>query len=324
MPAVLVTGAAGFVGRVVCAHLLAQGWRVRGAIRTEQDAVRLPPGVEAIAIGSIGPQTSWEKALDGMQAVVHLAARAHVMSDDASDPLAAYREVNVLGTQRLARSAASAGIGRFVFMSSVKVNGEGAPEPYVELAVPRPGDPYGVSKWEAEQALWLAAAGSGLSPVVLRSPLVYGPGVKANFLKLMRAVDRGLPFPVASILNQRSFIFVGNLADAIFVCLTHPGAEGRTYLVCDGEDVSTAELIRRIAHALGRPARVFPFPPAALLSAARLLGRAAAAKRMLGSLVVDSAAIRRELSWTPAYSMAQGLKETATWFRGTKDPTISP
>ncbi len=258
-----------------------------------------------------------------MQAVVHLAARAHVTADDTIDSLAAYREVNVMGTQRLARAAAVGGIGRFVYLSSVKVNGEGASEPYTERDVPRPEDPYGVSKWEAEQALWKAAAGSDLRPVVLRSPLVYGPGVKANFLKLMGAVDRSLPFPVASIKNRRSLIFVENLADAIFVCLSHPGAAGRTYLVCDGEDVSTAELIRRIALALERPARIFPFPPAPLESAARLLWRAATVKRIWGSLVVDSSAIRDELSWTPAYSMVQGLRKTAAWFRGAKCQPIA-
>jgi nucleoside-diphosphate-sugar epimerase len=274
--------------------------------------------VESAVVGSIGRETSWDKALVGMQEVVHLAGRAHVMSDQATDALATYREINVLGTQRLASFAAAAGIERLVFLSSIKVNGEGASEPYTERDVPRPEDPYGVSKWEAEQALWQAAAGSGLRPTVLRSPLVYGPGVKANFLKLMGAVDRGFPFPFASIRNRRSLVFVGNLADAISVCLSHPGARGRTYLLCDGEDVSIAELIRRIARELERPERIFPFPPAMLEGAARLLGYEAVTKRMLGSLVVDSSAIRKELSWTPPYSMIQGMKEMAAWFRSVK------
>jgi nucleoside-diphosphate-sugar epimerase len=314
---VLVTGAAGFVGRELCSRLLAKGWSVRGAIRSERDSVRLRQGVDPVVIGSIGPDTSWEKALRGMRAVVHLAARAHVMSDDAIDSLAAYREVNVLGTQRLVEASMAAGIERFVFLSSIKVNGEGAAEPYNEHDAPRPEDPYGVSKWEAEQVLWRSSAGSErMVPVVLRSPLVYGPGVRANFLKLMGAVNRGLPFPVASIRNRRSLIFVGNLADAISLCLSHPGAKGRTYLVCDAEDVSTGELVRRIARSLDRPARVFAFPTVLLEGAARLLGRKAAAKRLLGTLAVDSSSIRHELSWTPPYSMAEGLKETSAWFRG--------
>lgn len=318
MPAVLVTGATGFIGRAVCSRFLDGGWRVRGAIRAEHDAARLPGGVEPVVVGSIGSETSWEKALSGMQGVVHLAGRAHVLSDRAADPLAAYREINVLGTQRLARCAAAAGIERLVFLSSVKVNGEGAPSPYTERDVPRPEDSYGVSKWEAEQALWQAASGSRLRPTVLRPPLVYGPGVKANLLKLLGAVDRGFPFPVASIRNRRSLVFVGNLADAIFACLSHPGAGGRTYLLCDGEDVSIAELVRRIARALERPERVFPFPPAVLEGVARLFGRAAVAKRMFGSLVVDSSAIRKELSWVPPCSMVQGMKEMAAWFRSAK------
>lgn len=316
MPVVLVTGASGFVGGPVCGALREAGWRVRGAIRSESDGARLPSGVEPIVVGSIGAETPWESALAGADAVVHLAARTHVMAENAQDPLAVYREINVGGTQRLARSAVAMGIRRFVFLSSVKVNGEGlSNRPYLAEDAPQPEDPYGISKWEAEGALGRIAAESGLGVVVLRSPLVYGPGVKANFLQLMRAVDRGIPLPVAAIENKRSLIYVGNLAGAIAACATQPKAAGRTYLVSDGEDVSTAELVRRIARAMGRSPRVFRFPRVPMEAAAYLLGRAKAAKRLFGSLLVDSSAIRAELDWVPPFTMDQGLRETAAWFQ---------
>lgn len=272
--------------------------------------------IEVAPVGSIGPDTDWGAALSGVDTVVHLAARVHVTDETAADPMAAFRQVNVLGTERLARSAAAAGVRRLVFLSSVKVNGEGTRgRAYTEGDAPAPEDGYARSKWEAERGLARIADETGLEVVVLRPPLVYGPGVKANFLALMRAIDRGLPLPLGAIDNRRSLLFVGNLADAVVRCIGHPGAAGKTFLLRDGEDVSTPELIRRLARALERPARLFPFPPALLKLAAGLAGRREAADRLLGSLTVDDSRIRRELGWAPPHGLDQGLRITAAWYR---------
>lgn len=310
----LITGANGFVGQALCKRMMADGWQVRGTIRSMEQAASLSAGVEVVQIDSIGGDTDWSDALAGVDAVVHLAARVHVMNEESSDSLAEFREVNVAGTERLARMAATNGVKRFVFISSVKVNGEGALTPYSEDAA-APEDHYGVSKWEAEQVLHRIAEETGQEVVILRPPLVYGPGVKANFLSLFKIVDRGVPLPLASIDNGRSFIYLGNLVDAIITCINHPKASGRTYLISDGEDVSTPELIRRLGAALGRPARLFPFPPTLMRFAGKLIGKSAAVERLLGSLTVDSSMIGRELDWKPPYTMQEGLRETAEWFK---------
>jgi len=312
MDTVLVTGANGFIGRALCDVLAASGRRVR-------KAVRMPvPGLpDAVVVGDIGPDTDWRTALKGVSGVVHLAARTHVLRETATDPLAKYRQVNVSGTERLARSAAAGGVRRLVFVSSVKVNGERTEErPFTEDGAPRPEDAYGVSKWEAEQALSRIAAETGLEVVVLRPPLVYGPGVKGNFLRIMSLVARGMPLPLGAIDNRRSFIYAGNLAGAIVQALDAPQATGRTYLVSDGEDVSTPELVRGLARALGVKPRLPSFPLAALGLVATLAGRRAEFARLTGSLQVDSSRIRRELGWEPRCSLARGLEETARWYHG--------
>jgi len=317
---VLVTGASGFIGHELCKMLMADGWQVRGAIRSVDRATDLPNGIEPACVGTVGPDTDWSRALDGVGMVVHLAARVHVrvhvMNDTDSDPLAAFLEVNVAGTERLARMAAANGIKRLVFLSSVKVNGEGRNSPYAEQDMPSPEDPYGVSKLEAEAILQKVARETGLEVVIIRPPLVYGPGVKANFLQMKEVVSRGIPLPLASIKNRRSLIYLGNLVDAIATCISHPKAAGQTYLVSDGEDVSTPELIRRVAAALGKPARLFPFSPTLMRFAGKLTGKSEAVDRLLGSLVVDSSKIRRELGWKPPFTMEQGLRETGKWFLG--------
>jgi UDP-N-acetyl-alpha-D-quinovosamine dehydrogenase len=308
----LVTGATGFVGSRVCSLLIERGLAVRAAVR--RAPARATAGLEIAAVGDIGPSTRWEDALAGAECVVHLAARVHQMRDRAPDPLAAHCEVNVLGTTRLARAAAAAKVRRLVFMSSVKVLGDGRPTPYRETDAPAPADPYGRSKWEAEQALARIANETGLEVVILRPPLVYGPGVRANFLRLMNLVFRRVPLPLGSIRNRRSLVFVGNLADAILAASTHPSAAGETFLVSDGEDLSTPELIRGLGSALGRPPRLLDVPPALLRGAARMLGRGPTAERLLGSLAVDSTRIRERLSWAPPFSVDRGLAETARWF----------
>ncbi len=316
MPNILVTGATGFIGRPLCAKLLADGARVRAAAWREESVVSLHEGVEIVPIDSIGPDTDWALALARIDTVIHLAARVHVMADHAEDPLAAYRSVNVAGTERLARMAAASGVKRLVFMSSVKVNGEETVKRYTEQDLPAPMDPYGVSKFEAEESLKRVANETGLEVVIIRPPLVYGPGVKANFYRLMGIVASGVPLPFGSIKNARSLVYLGNLIDSIVLCAKHPLAAGQTFLVSDGEDVSTPELIRMIATALGHPARLFPFPAGLMRMAGRLTGRTSAVDRLLGSLAVDNSKIRKQLGWKPPFNMAEGLKATGEWYRG--------
>jgi len=315
--AFLVTGASGFVGRFLSARLLAEGWFVRGTVLSSQQSLAsLVADVEPAVIEPLGGHTTWSHALVGIDTVIHLAARVHIMDDPAADPLMEFRKVNTEGTRQLAHEAVKAGVKRLVFISSIKVNGEESPEPYTVDSPPNPSDPYGISKWEAEQALRRIEAETGLEVVVVRSPLVYGPGVKANFLSMLKVIQRGIPLPLASILNKRSLIYVGNLVDALVMCSTHPDAAGKTYLVSDSEDVSTPELIRRVAHALDKPPRLFPLSPYLIRLAGTITGKGSAASRLLESLVVDSSRIKNELGWVPPFTMEQGLRETAEWFKG--------
>lgn len=310
---VLVTGANGFIGRRVCIELIKQGFRVRAAVRESSRAATLPG--EAVITGPIGPETDWTSAVVGVDTIVHLAARVHVMKEAAADPLAEFRAVNVLGTRGLARAASEHRVRRFVYVSSIKVNGEATEHSsFTENDQPRPQDPYGISKWEAEQALRIVGRETGLEIVIVRPPLVYGPNVGGNFLRLLKLLRSGVPLPLASLENRRSMIFSQNLADALVACAVHPAAAGKTYLVSDGEDLSTRDLIRHLSSLMGRPARLWPFPPPLLRLAGRMLGKAAELDRLLGSLQVDSAPIREELSWAPPYTVAEGLSATVQWF----------
>ena len=302
----LITGATGFVGRAVLGRLSAPGYQIIPAVR---HAAGLPG---EIIVGDLSANIEWASALKGIDTVVHLAARVHIMCDKEHDPLNAFRKVNVLGTLRLAEQAAAAGVKRLVFLSSIKVNGEGSPVPYCETDTPDPQNPYAISKWEAEQGLHDIAARTGLEVVILRPPLVYGPGVKANFRRLMNAVRKGIPLPFGSIDNRRSLLYLGNLVDAIRACIEHPAAANKTYLIADGEDVSTPDLVRRLAGAMNRPARLLAVPPALLSAAGTLLGKRDQVARLLGSLTVDSSAIRRDLGWTPPHTLDDGLRMTVS------------
>ena len=304
---ILVTGANGFVGNVLCSELRASRLTVRAAVRTENFS-----GSDVVRVGAIDDKTDWTDALRDIVVVIHLAARGHVMTDKASNPSAEFRRVNVAGTENLARQAARAGVKRLVYVSSIKVNGEATEgvRKFSELDAPVPQDPYGVSKYEAEQALHRVAAETGLEVVIVRPPLVYGAGVKGNFAQMLKVLALGIPLPLASVGNRRSLIYVGNLVDALILCATHPAAAGQTYLVSDGDDVSTPELLRELGDAMGHPARLLPCPQALLKLAGRLTGKADQVERLLGSLRVDSDKIRRELGWTPPYTPQQGLQLT--------------
>ena len=313
---VLVTGASGFVGQALCSALELQGHRVRSATRKSPDRTQSP----AFAVGNIGPDTNWRAAVTGCDAVVHLAAHVHVMRGEAGDAAGTFHRVNVEGSENLARLAARAGVRRFVFLSSAKANGEASAErAFVETDPVMPKDAYGLSKAEAEKRLRIISTETGMEVVVVRPPLVYGPGVKANFLSLLRAVDSGIPLPLESIVNLRSLVYVGNLVHALGACLEHPAAANRTFFVSDDHDVSTPQLIREIATALGRKPPLFPLPPVMLRGIGALTGRTEQIARLTGSLQVDVSSIKTALAWRPPFSLQQGLAQTVSWYRAPSD-----
>ena len=303
----LITGASGFVGKSLCAAVLTRGLVVRTAMRSLRERC---DDFEGVLVGSIDAETHWTEALRGIDVVVHLAARVHVMDDASEDPLAEFRRINVAGALNLARQAAAVGVKRFVFISSVKVNGEHT-EPghaFTETDTPNPQDAYGLSKHEAEQGLRQVAAETGLEVVIIRPPLVYGPGVKANFAALMRAVQRGWPLPLGAVHNQRSLVALDNLVDFIITCITHPQAADQTFLVSDGQDLSTTELVRGMARAAGVPVRLWPVPVWMLQAGAALLVKGDAVQRLCGNLQVNISKARRLLGWVAPVSVEEGLR----------------
>lgn len=306
---ILITGANGFVGKELCKTLASRGYLVYGATRIPYEPSFL---TRNIIVGDINSTTDWKTALNGCDVIIHLAARVHIMHETADHPLAEFRRLNVDGTEHLARCAVAAGVKRFVYVSSIKVNGEETRrgEAYTQQSSPMPQDPYGVSKWEAEQALHRVAQETGLEVVIVRPPLVYGPNVKGNFAQMISVVARGVPLPFACVNNKRSLVYVKNLVDALMLCATHPSAPGNTYLVSDGEDVSTSDLLHKLAFAMGKKSRLFLFPMSLLKLVARVLGKSDQVGRLLGSLRVDSSKIRRELGWVPPFSVDDGLKAT--------------
>lgn len=311
---ILVTGATGFVGRPLCARL-ARCNALR-AVAREPRGEELPSAVEVVS-RSLSCSEDWSTALSGVNVVVHCAARVHVMNDKASDPLAEFRRVNVEGTMRLARQAAELGVKRFIFLSSIKVNGEATrpAHPFLADQPAAPEDPYGISKMEAEEGLRSLARETGMEVVIIRPPLVYGPGVKANFLAMMRWLRHGIPLPLGAVTeNRRSLVALDNLVDLIVICLDHPAAANHTFLVSDAESLSTAALLRRMGDALGRPARLIPVPVPLLQMGAALLGKRDMAQRLCGSLEVDISKTRELLGWLPPISVDEGLRRTAEPF----------
>jgi nucleoside-diphosphate-sugar epimerase len=307
MERILVTGPDGFVGYRLCERLLRDGFAVRGAQFAEAP---LPEGCESVIVGDLAEARNWDDALADVDRVVHLAARVHIMNDTADDPLADFRHVNVEGTRAVAEAAVKAGVKRFVFVSTVKVLGESSGERPFRADDPcAPEDPYGVSKMEAEQLLHDICSGAAMELCIVRPTLVYGPGVRANFEKLLNAVARGIPLPFGAIDNQRSLVGVDNLVDLLTLCLSHPGAANESFMVSDGRDLSTPELVRRMARALGCRPRLLPVPPALMRLAGRLLGKGDAVERLLGSLTVDIGKNRELLDWTPPVSVEDGMRE---------------
>jgi nucleoside-diphosphate-sugar epimerase len=306
---ILVTGANGFVGRALCAEAILRGMSVRGATRS---ACNLPAGVENVVVGEINGSTDWHNALVGCKVLLHLAARVHVMQEASINPLNEFRCVNVRGTLNLARQAVAAGVRRFVFISSIGVNGaETFQRPFNSQDRVAPHSPYAISKHEAELELKALAAETDLEVVIIRPPLIYGPGAPGNFGSLMRWLKLGVPLPLGSLHNQRSLVGIGNLVDLIITCLTHPAAADQTFLVSDGEDVSTTELLRRMGQAIGHPERLVPVPAGLLMLAATMVGKRDVAQRLCGSLQVDIEKTRRLLGWIPPLSLDQGLKQAA-------------
>ena len=315
----LVTGANGFVGQSLCAVLVKQGHEVRAAVRQTS---QLYKDVEPIIVGNISEDTVWQNALQGVDGVIHLAARVHVMKDAVTDPLAEFRRINTKATEHLARCAVDCGVKRMVYVSSIKVNGEATlgDNKFSETDRPMPQDPYGISKWEAEQALRCVADETGLEGVIVRSPLVYGPNVKGNFVQMLNVLAKGFPLPLASIHNRRSLVFVGNLVDALMTCATHPAAVGQTYLVCDDDEISTPDLLRELAKGMGVSAHLLSCPPVLLQLIGNLTGKTQQLERLLGSLRIDGDKMRNDLNWKPPYSLQQGLQITAEWYRSNTSP----
>lgn len=306
---ILLTGASGFVGSGVLRTLHTHGVSVRPVVRSETKGT---PIAGAVVVPTLDSSTDWTAALKDIDVVIHCAARAHIMRDEALDPLTEYRRVNVAGALRLAQQAAAAGVKRFIFISSIKVNGEITQpgHPYSADDTPNPEDAYGLSKAEAEIGLQTIAKDTGMELVVIRPVLVYGVGVKGNFQSMVRVVNRGIPLPLGrAINNRRSLVALDNLADFIYTCINHSNAAGQVFLVSDDEDLSTADLLRRIALSQGTSANLFPFPVALLRWIARFLGKKTVAQRLLDSLQVDMKKNRNLLDWKPPLSVDEGLKK---------------
>jgi nucleoside-diphosphate-sugar epimerase len=316
MSNILVTGATGFVGSALIKRLMQENNKLTATVMAGEDAGHLPAAVKLVTVEPLSDSSNFTNALQNIDIVIHLAARVHIMRESATDPLHEFRKANLHGTVCLARQAAKAGVKRFVFMSTIGVNGDNSGEvPYRESDRPNPHNPYSVTKFEAERALEEISKQTGMEVVILRAPLVYGPGNPGNFLFLLRVISKGIPLPLGAVTNKRSLIYVENLVNALATCAKHSAAAGSTYFVSDGEDVSTPELIRFTAKALGVSVRIFSVPASLINFAGSLTGKSATVNRLLGSLTVDSSKIRRELGWKPPFSMEEGLSETAEWFK---------
>jgi len=304
---ILVTGSSGFLGaRLVSTLIRKSAYEVSAVVRRKLESHY----VKTVIVPDCSDETAWSHVVRNQRVIIHCAARAHVMNDSATDPLTEYRNVNVGGTLKLARQAAAVGVKRFIFISSIKVNGDQSPKdhPFTELDVPNPVDAYGLSKWEAEQGLLEIAVETGMEVVIIRPSLVYGPGVKGNFASMIALLGIGLPLPFGTITNKRSFVGVDNLIDLIITCIAHPAAANQVFLASDGHDLSTTNLLRGVACAMGKPARLIPVPSLILMFGLTCLGKNALAQRALGSLQLDISKARKLLGWMPPISVEEGLR----------------
>lgn len=305
----LVTGSSGFIGRSLIERVALDIKFVFIATVRRQSTLNIAHE-SVLTVGEISKNTDWSAALNSTDVVIHAAARAHIMNDEVIDPIVEYRKVNVDGTITLARQAAAAGVKRFIYISSIKVNGEQTQlgSKFKEDATPSPEDAYGISKLEAENALLQLSAETGMELVIIRPPLVYGAGVKGNFATMAKLVAKGLPLPLGAIHNKRSLVALDNLVDLIITCIDHPAAANQIFLAGDGEDISTTQLLRGVANAMGKPSRLIPIPASWLMMAATVLGKKDVAQRLLGSLQVDISKAQQLLGWTPPLSVAEGLR----------------
>lgn len=325
---ILVTGANGFVGRRLCEHLLDENFEVAAAVRLDEKAVSLSRLDQLCLhkVGDICRDTYWGSALEGVDTVIHLAGRAHIMRERAADPLGEFRRINRDAALSLARQAVGNRVRRLIYLSTVKVHGElSSDRPFTEQDPPDPQDAYAVSKWEAEQGLTAIAREGGLELVIIRPPLIYGPGVKGNFRRLLEWLRRGMPLPLAGVNNRRSLVNLDNLVDLIALCISHPAAAGQTFLVSDDRDLSTLELTRALAQAMGRKARILPLPGRMLISLLTAVGKQGLAQRIFGSLQVNPSKIKELLGWRPRHSVEEGLARTVAWFlKARTDPVSFP
>lgn len=314
MKTVLLTGATGFVGSALTERLHQRHYTVRAAVRRISDT--LPSAIQQITIGDLLPDTAWIPSLDNVDTVIHLAARVHIMRDTATNPLTEFRNTNTVATINLAQQASTHGVRRFIYLSSIKVNGENSRlgTPFTAEDEYIPTDPYGLSKYKAEQGLRKIAASTGMEVIIIRPSLVYGPGVKANFLSMMQWLQKGIPLPLGAINNQRSLVALDSLVDLITTCIDHPNAANQTFMISDGEDISTTELLQCMGQALGKPARLLPIPQGFLTTSLKLLGKEAIARRLCNSLQVDITKTREVLGWNPVINVDEALAKTAQYF----------
>lgn len=318
MRTILVTGANGFVGAALCDTLIEHDYDVRGAFRKKNSIINSI--ISNVIVGDINSKTDWSAALKSVDVVIHLAARVHVMDDISKDPLDDFRKINVIGTLNIARQAAENGVVRFIYLSSIKVNGEAIKSelPFTENDEYVPTDPYALSKYETEQGLLQLAKKTQMDVVIIRPPLVYGPGVKANFLSMMKWLEKEIPLPFGSIHNKRSLVALDNLVDLILTCINHPAAANEVFLVSDGEDLSTTDLLSRVATALGKKSRLIPINQQLLEIALKLIGKKDLGQRLCGSLQVDISKAKKLLNWVPPVSVDEGLHKTAKYFLESK------